>query len=225
MVTMRAIAGIGSTKTPPEAGTLLTEIIRAHVDAGFILYSGGAAGADAYCESGAGDAKRIFYGNARHKQGDRYESIPARDARHILVTDGRVADKAAEIMASTLDAAHWQNIVAKGPFVQNLFRRNTFQVLGPDLRHPVELVVCWAPPDRDGSVRGGTKGAVRLARRLSIPVYNIAAVGELNDLRNYMRAGFPLRAPEEFAIRKAAIERLGISMELAMEFGVGEPTL
>jgi hypothetical protein len=52
------------------------------------------------------------------------------------------------------------------------------QVLGEDLMHPSEFVVCWTPDgcerheDR-GLVTGGTGTAISVASQMGIPVFNV----------------------------------------------------
>ena len=48
--------------------------------------------------------------------------------------------------------------------------RNCHQVLGQDLKTPVDFIVCWT---KDGGESGGTGQALRIARDLNIPVYNL----------------------------------------------------
>jgi hypothetical protein len=48
--------------------------------------------------------------------------------------------------------------------------RNSFQVLGPDLQSPVSFVVCWTT---GGKISGGTGQALRIAKDLSIPIFNL----------------------------------------------------
>lgn len=224
----RAIAGIGSSKTPDAAGAELTRIVSLHAAAGFWLYSGGAWGADSFSERGAApDRKIIIYGNPRHKQGDRYESIPPQDAHHVLLKPGPLKDKATEVMSQCVDASHWANIVKKGDFVANLYARNTMQVVSPDLKSPVDLVVCWANPDpSDGTVQGGTKGAIRVAERLHIPWYNLAVKEHRERLAAYIAAGFPERTPAELAKTYAAMMDFGlITREEVLARGIELPVL
>jgi hypothetical protein len=69
------------------------------------------------------------------------------------------------------------------PSVQSLLTRNMHQVLGHDLKTPVEFVICWTPGGKD---KGGTAYAIRLARDFAIPVFNLANEDEIEKLRNYL---------------------------------------
>ncbi len=46
----------------------------------------------------------------------------------------------------------------------------TFQVLGSDLETPVSFVVCWTI---GGKISGGTGQALRIAKDLGIPIFNL----------------------------------------------------
>ncbi len=57
--------------------------------------------------------------------------------------------------------------------VQTLFARNSMQVLGLECTEPVDKVLYWAPEKRCGSVSGGTRVAVDIARRHGIECVNL----------------------------------------------------
>jgi hypothetical protein len=50
-----------------------------------------------------------------------------------------------------------------------LMARNCYQVLGQNLDTPVDFIVCYTPDE----YKGGTSQALRIARDLNIPYYNI----------------------------------------------------
>lgn len=60
-------------------------------------------------------------------------------------------------------------------FGRQAYIRNTYQVLGQDLRTPSQAVVCWAEwrDEQHRWVKGGTSAAVNLARQHNIPVINL----------------------------------------------------
>jgi hypothetical protein len=62
---------------------------------------------------------------------------------------------------------------------RRLHARNAHQILGADLRSPVEMVVCWTPGARG---RGGTGSAIRLARSREIPVHDLADIAARRQL-------------------------------------------
>jgi hypothetical protein len=74
---------------------------------------------------------------------------------------------------------------------KSLMARNSHQVLGADLRSPVDFVVCWTPDSCESEttrapITGGTGQAIALADRWGIPVVNLAhgkaAMGRLAGL-------------------------------------------
>ena len=56
--------------------------------------------------------------------------------------------------------------------VKQLIARDGFQVLGSDLKTPVNAVVCWTP---GAKVVGGTGQALRIAKDYSIPILNMGS--------------------------------------------------
>lgn len=57
--------------------------------------------------------------------------------------------------------------------------RNVMQVLGKDLKHPVEFVICWT---LGGSDLGGTRTAIVLARKLGIAVFNLFDPNKITEI-------------------------------------------
>ena len=60
---------------------------------------------------------------------------------------------------------------------RKLHARNGYQVLGEDLKTPVDFVICWTP---GGKEQGGTAQAIRIAKFNSIKVFNLAIEDDLN---------------------------------------------
>ncbi len=78
-----------------------------------------------------------------------------------------------ELSAELLQFAeiHHPNWGACSRGAKRLHARNGCQVAGLDLRTPVDMVVCWTP---GGSGSGGTGQAIRMAKSLNIPVFDLA---------------------------------------------------
>ena len=55
-------------------------------------------------------------------------------------------------------------------YAKKLHARNSAIILGKGLDAPVSFVVCWT---KDGKATGGTGQALRIAERLSIPIFNL----------------------------------------------------
>ena len=64
-----------------------------------------------------------------------------------------------------------------------LMSRNCYQVLGEDLKTPVEFIVCYTS---DGKASGGTGQALRIAKDLNIPVFNLHDKNAEQKLRTHL---------------------------------------
>jgi hypothetical protein len=156
---MRYYAGIGSKETPRDVCLYMTAIAKRLASLGYTCNSGGASGADSAFEAGARINRQIF-----------------------LPWDG-FNGKTISNMNKFHDT--WNYLVP--PFNEELVRkyhpkpgalsdvgwkfmsRNSYQVLGKDLKTPVEFVLCWT---KDGKASGGTGQAIRIAESMNIPVFN-----------------------------------------------------
>ncbi|OAP92645.1 hypothetical protein A4H96_03760 [Acidithiobacillus ferrooxidans] len=129
---------------------------------GYTLLSGGAAGADSAFEEGCFGKKKIYlpWPGFRHLQGRHCVTLPSAEAYRV-----------AEAIHPT-----WKRL---NDTAQALMARNSHQVLGTDLRSPVDFVVCWTPDNCESEATrsrntGGTGQAIALANRWGIPVVNLA---------------------------------------------------
>lgn len=146
-------AGIGSRKTPDSMRDQMARLAAKLAEAGWILRSGRAKGADLAFETGVRNyAKRLGIDDPEAVM----ELFVAQDATPEAV------DMASE---------YHPNWRACRPFVRKLHGRNMQIVLGQDLNDPVQFIACWTPEAAGG---GGTGQALRLARALDIPVYDLA---------------------------------------------------
>ena len=153
--------GVGSRKTPVYFLKLITMIAERLRKQNYILRSGGALGADVAFESGAGKQKEIWYAKDTTKE-------------------------AMEIAAYYHPA--WEHC---SDYAKALHGRNTFQVLGFNLKTPSLCLICWTP---DGAIKhgertrktGGTGTAISIASDWGIPVFNLARKGDFTRLKYYM---------------------------------------
>jgi hypothetical protein len=135
---------------------VMTKVAERLAAVGWRLRSGHADGADQAFEKGACGQADIFLPWASfNKQvpvlGEAYR-FPAQWA----------FDVAAE------HHPKWEHL---GQAVQKLMARNAHQLLGYDSREPkVSFVLCWTP---EGAGNGGTGQAIRHARALDIPVFDM----------------------------------------------------
>ncbi len=151
---MRYYAGIGSRRTPVSITTKMSMIAKYLAGKDFVLTSGGADGADDAFEKGAGDKKQIFLPfnkfNGRTVDNDKFFTYHE-DSYAIA-------------------SRFYRNLANAKLTTQKMMCRNVHQVLGLDLKTPVEFVVCWTP---SGEIEGGTGMAMRVAKGYNIPVYNL----------------------------------------------------
>ena len=140
--------GVGSRKTPHDILLLMHDIAYKLCRNYYTLRSGGAEGADSAFAAGAGGNKQVFY---------------ARDATQIAMD-----------LASKFHPA-WNRC---SEFARKLHGRNSFQVLGPNLCEPSELLICWTP---DGCIShaertintGGTGTAISIANAYNVSISNL----------------------------------------------------
>lgn len=72
-----------------------------------------------------------------------------------------------EIAKSVMGEDHWSRC---GYWARGMHSRNCHQILGYDLKSPVDCVICWTP---EGKIQGGTATAIKLAMKYDIPVFNL----------------------------------------------------
>lgn len=157
--------GIGSRETPAEILRLMRQIAKKYAGSGWVLRSGGAAGAD--------DA---FYNGAIHAHGQReiylpwdgYNMLWAGSSGIVVVKDKLLLESAAK----TAEEVH-PNWGACSRGAKGMHARNVFQVLGANLMRPSQALICWAPI-QGNSIKGGTRTAWEIAKLYSIPCFNLA---------------------------------------------------
>ena len=173
-------AGVGSRETPPDILDLMRNIGRELAKKGWVLRSGAADGADSAFERGCDEVlgqKEIFlpYKGFRGHKSTLCEP-PTFDALHL---------------ASTVHP-YFSNMKPNS-FARNAHARNMNQVLGLDLATPVNCVVCYTPDgaeseedSKDLDITGGTRSAIVIAARKSIPVFNLARPDGLTRLVKFI---------------------------------------
>lgn len=172
--------GVGSRQTPVDVVKRLILIGFKLAQAGFILRSGGAQGADSAFEEGcdaAGGAKEIWlpWNGYDRRYEKRYLPSP----------------KAYEL-AATLHPA-WDRLT---PGARSLHARNTHQILGEDLNTPSDFTVCWTPDgaEKEGRLSaktGGTSTAIRLSLRKDVPVFNIRNSASYDRFKAFLTDRYP----------------------------------
>lgn len=169
--------GIGSRDTPVEFMQLMMDLATKLCMLGFILRSGGAQGADSF-----------FYEGVKYED-DSYADIfipwnnfngMKMGDRHIRLPTHSLQD--AELIASKIHP-NWK-ACSRG--ARSMHTRNVFQVLGEHLDHKSELLVCWAPVDKQGRVQGGTATAYNLAMQLGVPCFNLSNQIDFNAVYDWV---------------------------------------
>lgn len=160
---MKYYTGIGSRETPIDIQNLMTRLAITLANYNWILRSGGAEAADHAFEIGA-TKKEIYLPwdgfNNKYADGISYLIIPETEQAREFVYD-----------------YHPSGLYLKpGPF--KLMVRNTYQVLGADLRTPSEVVFCWTV---DGKASGGTGQALRIAKDYKIRIVNLFHPHQLDE--------------------------------------------
>lgn len=154
--------GIGSRKLPNQYYDLFVRLAQILSNKGYTCRSGGADGADSAFEEGS------LLGRRTPEIYLPWKGFNDRNEGGRLVHPFEFANwKEAQKIASTIHP-YWSNLKSS---YKDLHTRNVYQIIGKNLLTPSEFVVCWAEPEGD-YVKGGTRTAVVLAKRLSIPVYN-----------------------------------------------------
>lgn len=184
------VAMVGSRETPIGILMAMTRLARALCDAGYLIQSGEADGADNAAHIGARQS-------ARYREVGFAGYLPWNGMK---TNRGSIyADPSDGIFdASTFETWRQAEAIAfeaRGSFEGlgrggiGLHTRNAFQVLSPSLRHPVHRCICWAIPIGDGSkVRGGTNTAVQIALRYSVPVVNLYYEEVLHRVLSFAQA-------------------------------------
>lgn len=174
-------AGIGARKTPGHTLHSMDQVGAHMFNAGHILRSGGAQGADRAFEIGA-DRARGLKRNARF--GD-VDAIDIPDLKEIyLPVKGWQGNNSPHYTVSweAMEvAAHFHPRWDPLPtFVKLLMGRNSYQLLGLNLKTKADFVICWTP---DGHIVGGTGQALRMAAYYEIPVINFGSLSlqQVND--------------------------------------------
>ena len=154
---MKYYAGIGSRETPPGVKPMIEEVSFFLSKMGFVLRSGGAPGADSMFEEYCNGDKEIYlpWVGFNKNQSDLFLDSIGKD---IILEAREIARK------------YHPNWNALSEAAKKLMTRNTFQIMGRDLKTPVSFVVCWT---RGGTINGGTGQAMRIAKDLKIPIFNL----------------------------------------------------
>ena len=161
---MKYYAGIGSRETPTDIQNIMTQIASKLEAKDYILRSGGAIGADTAFEIGVIDNshKEIYLPWKNYNNNN--SSLFDLDNFNI-----------------TYDIAKQfhPKFNSLSPGAKKLISRNTYQILGLDLKTHSEFIICWTI---DGKLKGGTAQALRIANHHNIPIYNLGNKKDFNNI-------------------------------------------
>ena len=86
--------------------------------------------------------------------------------KHLAIVRNKSLISETERIASEVHPA-WDKC---NEWARGMHSRNCHQILGYDLKSPVDAVICWTP---NGKIQGGTATAIRIALKYNIPVFNL----------------------------------------------------
>lgn len=104
--------------------------------------------------------------------------------KHLAIVRNKDLISETERIASEVHPA-WDKC---NEWARGMHSRNCHQILGYDLKSPVDAVICWTP---NGAVVGGTSTAIRVAMKYGIPVFNLGVSDKksvLNDIKNFLES-------------------------------------
>ncbi len=188
---MKYYAGIGSRETPEEFMEIMKKIATKLEAAGWVLNSGAAKGSDEAFESGVKNAKnkQIFlpWKYFNKNTSSLYDLENFIDAENI----------AREYHP------YYDNIKKQG--AKKLMTRNSYQVLGRDLKTPVKFVICYTDDgceshETRNQNTGGTGQAISIATANNIPVFNLSNEEILNKLLKYI--GEPVKKEKKKTLNR-----------------------
>lgn len=171
---MKYYAGIGSRETPKDVCLLMTAIAkRLAASKSYTLNSGGAEGADAAFERGATINKQIFLPwDGFNKRKVRNMNAIHGEGSYVVPPFNEELVRKYHPRPNKLSDAGWK-----------FMSRNSYQVLGADLKTSVEFVLCWT---KDGKASGGTGQALRIANDFNIPVFNLKNDEDRENFSKFM---------------------------------------
>ena len=179
----RYYTGIGSRETPKDVLTEMERLGANLYNAGYILRSGGAPGADQAFEWGVALQvidnfdwpAEIYLPWGTFQHGNRSWINPRRTEPQ---------PEAYEIAERYHPA--WKYLK---PWGKKFHARNVHQVLGYDVTNPVlsVFVACWTKDAKGG---GGTGQAIRIAKAYDVPVYDFADRIQYWDLLERFNGSF-----------------------------------
>lgn len=161
-------AGIGSRKTPEDICYIMYDIAYQLAEAGWLLRSGHADGADKAFERGV----------IEHRIGEMEIFIPWFGFNEAPYNHpSYIRPKATQELAD-FSAQFHPNWNKCSDAAKLLHMRNACQILGLDGHTPVDMVICWTPL---GLGTGGTGQALRIAQANNIPIFDLGGPDSVHE--------------------------------------------
>lgn len=167
---MLVYAGIGSRQISNEEAIFCKTAASILAERGWTLRSGGADGADSAFESGCD-----------LKNGSKEIYLPWK------MFNGNKSPLY-NVTKSAYDIAKefHPNYAKLSMGAAKLIARDSYQILGSDLKSLVKFVLYCADEDASGNVKGGTGQAIRIAKYFKIPTYNIRSICNSIEVNRYI---------------------------------------
>ena len=165
-------SGIGSRQTPAPLLVKMSYIAKRLEHQLFILYTGGAEGADTAFLAGTQFFK-VFLPS-------RIYSIRTANRQDII--DCTTLDNWSDAL-KTVDKYHPAPQYLS-PFAKKLMARNSYCILREDLQSPVDFVLTWTP---NCALIGGTAQGLRIAIDYNIPIFNLADPETYDDVLRVLK--------------------------------------
>ncbi len=171
-------AGIGSRETPQDVLGVMTELGMHLAYRGWTLRTGGAQGADQAFDDGA--SRAYLSGRRGIPKAEIYLPWPKFEGYRFptLIRPQAEAYPIAEYFHPAWAA------LSRG--ARSFHARNVHQILGQDVTTPVlsSFVVCWTP---EGSGRGGTGQALRIAKYYGLPIFDLALDVAMDSVLEWLK--------------------------------------
>lgn len=166
------IALVGNREGVPETSLALFKRLGTYVtNLGYGISSGDAKGVDRAAWNGAKESHRYQTVGARIYLADFEGYRAERALRDNNFIDGSTLTEV-EATARAILEELIPHFTKMSPYIQRLFIRNVYQILGSDLKTPVKALFYYSEPVGDLSdecVKGGTNVALQIAKRFNVP--------------------------------------------------------
>lgn len=176
--------GVGSRRLDAYGEVLCRSVAAVIKDLGYILSTGDATeGCDAVFWTCFPRKQRFRFGPYNPEKKPKYGTI--------VIRDGTESYKRAHYFAGFLHPAY--RFLPQ--WMKELHLRNVFQVLGSNLDHPTEFLLCWTPDGAENAKAtskktGGTGTAIRCADKFGVPVFNLQRPDAIPRLEQYLGVKF-----------------------------------